>query len=314
MARSGWLNDNAHRAYPFLDADLGVPLPESAVADFGCVMGLDANYDDSDDSVYLYRVYRAADHFRFEFRTTAPSLAGRSLTFTVPDDSPDLSAFEATEDIAPGSSSSAPSSECGDDPAWEGWLTVGTLTDLKDLLAVGEDLTDGLGATKVEPARVQNLARTFVRAVHLANADRVRAETPEGCPSDGVQSDTGAIFTSARCLTGALKIKEGFNATVRQSDAENSITIGAGVGAGAGQPCEEVPLYPGETAPGGSKLLSGGPTCGEVLKSINGIGGKVVKLNQGTGVRIIPGEVEGQLVVSVDLHDMAVCHTSSITV
>ena len=316
MARPGWYNDNAHRSYPFLDADLGMPLPEAAIVDFGCIMGLDANYDDSDDAVYLARVYRGSDHFRFEFRTTAPRLTGKSLTFQVPDDSPEYATFTATEDVNPGSSgSSIASSECGDDPAWEGFLVIGDLQSLKDVLAEGESLDDISGATKIEPALIQNLARTFVRSVHLANADRIRSEPPEGCPNpDGVRSNTDRIFVNVRCLTGNLKFKEGYNCTIRQNDAENAIVIGAAVGAGAGQACDEVPIYPNEQPPNGSSLLSGGPSCNEILKSINGVGGKIIRFNPGTGVRITPGEVEGQIVVAVDLHDLAVCRTSSITV
>ncbi len=312
MARSGFYVDNAHRAYPFLDADLGMPLPEAAVVDFGCLMGLDANYDDSDDRVYLSRVLRTADHFQFEFRSTAPSLAGKSLTFLVPDDAAEHTSFEADVDVHPGSSGSSPSSECGTDSAWEGFLVVGDLSSLSGL-GVGDSLDDIDGATTIEPALVQNLARTFVRGVHLANADRVKAETPEGCDGDPVE-DADRIFTTARCMTGALLVKEGYNCAIRQIDSENALVIGAAVGAGAGEPCDEVPVHPAESPPAGSHLLTGGPGCGEILKSINGVGGKIIRLNQGTGVRIAPGLVEGQLVVAVDLHDLAICRTSSISV
>jgi hypothetical protein len=315
MARPGFYNDNAHRSYPFLDADLGMPLPESAVVDFGCLMGLSVGYDDEAHKVYLHRVYRDTGVFRFEFRCTAPAMAGQSLTFLVPDTSSEYASFTATVDVAPGSSGSSLSSECGDDPDWEGFLVIGDLFDLKNAIAVSESLDDVGGATTVEPALVQNLARTFVRAVHLANADRVRTQPPPGCPdSDVPTTDPDHSYVIARCLTGDLKFVEGYNSSIRQSDSDNAIVIGASVGAGAGQPCDEVPLYPGEMSPDGGQLLTGGPTCGEILKSINGVGGKVIRLNQGTGVRITPGETEGELIVAVDLHDLAVCRTSSITV
>lgn len=316
MARPGFFNDNAHRAYPFLDADLGMPLPESAVVDFGCVMGLDVNYDDSTHLVYLHKVFRASDHFRFEFRATAATLEGRSLTFYVPDDSSEYASFSANEDVNPGSSgSSEVSSACGDDPDWEGFLVIGDLTELKDVLGVGDSLDDIIGATIIEPARIQNLARTFVRSINLANLDRVRSVPPAECPNPGdIDSNTGVVHVSARCMTGAVQLREGYNCAIRQNDSDNSITISAAVGRGAGQPCDEVPLYPDEPTPYGSTLLTGGLSCGEILKSINGVGGRIVRLNPGTGVRITPGEDEGQLIVAVDLHGMAVCRTSSITV
>lgn len=311
MARGGFYGDNAHRAYPFLDADLGMPLPEAAVVDFGCVMGLTAGYDDSDHAVYLHQVYRGAAAYRFEFRTTAPALAGRGLVFDVPAGSAEHASFVAADDLAPGSSGS--SAGGADDPAWEGWLVVGDLAALAAVLAEGESLDDPGGDTRVEPARVQNLARSYVRAVHLANADRVRVEAPDGC-APGAPGTAGLVRVHTRNLTGDLVFAEGYNAAVRQADADNALTLGAAVGGGAGQPCGEVPTYPGETPPAGSTLLTGGPGCGDVLKSVNGVGGRVIRLTAGPGVRITPGAAEGELVVAVDLHGLAVCRASSISV
>lgn len=309
MARSGWLTDNEHRAYPFLDAPTGIPLPESAVVDFGCVVGPDSLF--SSDAVYLYRVARSGGVFSFEFRSTAAGLAGSPLTFYVPDDSPEFSGFEAGS----GSfvSGSSQSSECGDVPLWEGYLVVGDLDDLRNLLGDGDDMVadeENLGAAEVEPARVQDLGRTFVRSVNLANGDRTRAEPDE----TGSLSSPGPVetFVYARCLTGALKIRPGFNASIRQGSADNSLTVGAAVGAGAGEPCSEVPVYPGETPLDGETLLTGGPSCGEVLKSVNGVGGRTVRLSAGPGVSVSPGAGEGQLAVSVDMRGLAVCRTSSI--
>ncbi len=314
MAAADWYVENGHRAFPFVDAVAGMALPETAVVDFGCVFGLAANYDDSDDSVYLFRVARTASAVRFEFRTTAPSMGGEALVFEVPSDSLEHTYFSTSSDARIGSSSSLPSSECGDDPAWEGYLVVGDLTDLLDVLGVDDSMEDALGTTRVEPALIQNLARSFVRAVHLANADRVRVTAPDGCPAIDTGLGPGVLVTGVGCVRGDLRFSEGYNATVRQNGAAATLVFGAAVGAGAGEPCTEVPLRPGESSPDGGSLLTGGPTCAEVLKSINGVGGRTLSIRAGTGVRVFPGDVEGQLVVAIDLSGLAVCRTSSITV
>lgn len=312
MARSGFLVENEYRAYPFVDAGAGVPLPEDAVVDFGCLMGLDAGHVDGVDAVRLHRVTRAGGAVRFEFRAAAAGAADYPLAFVVPEDAAEFETFEAEADLAPGSAGSSTSSACGDAPVWEGFLVVGRLAALLDLLAEGESLDGDAGVAVVEPARVTNLARTYVRGVNLANADRVRADDPAGC-SAFAPDEPGRVYVGARCLGGDLELAEGYNCSIRQA-ADGTVTIGAGVGAGAGEPCEEVPVRAGEAAPDGGRLLTGGPTCGEVLKSINGVGGKIIRVTPGPGVRITPGASPGQLLVDVDLHGLAVCRTSSITV
>ena len=73
---------------------------------------------------------------------------------------------------------------------------------------------------------------------------------------------------------------------IDQNAFDNSITITPRVGAGEGQPCDEVPLTAAETAPAGSTLLSGGPTCNEVIRTINGIPGPHYTILAGTGVTV----------------------------
>lgn len=312
MARSGFLVENEHRAYPFVDAGAGVPLPEETVVDFGCLMGLDADHVDGVDTVRLHRVSRAGGIVRFEFRAAAVGAADYPLTFAVPETAAEFETFEAEADLAPGSAGSSTSSACGDAPVWEGFMVVGRLSALLADLAEGESLDGDAGIAVVEPARVRNLARTYVRGVNLANADRVRADDPAGCSAFD-PDEPGRVYVNARCLGGDLQLVEGYNATVRQA-ADGTVTIGAGVGAGAGEPCEEVPVRAGETSPDSGRLLTGGPTCGEVLKSVNGVGGRIVRITPGPGVRVTPGAAPGQLLVDVDLHGLAVCLTSSITV
>ena len=322
---AGFYSANEHRSYPLVDADVGVPVPDAVLVDFGCIVGLRAGYEDGVHSVWLARIARSGTAYTFDFASDAPGLADRVLRFTR-----DLAAAEyATEwaedgpltGISSSSSLTDASGECVDDPLVEGFLVTGLLAELPGLIADGDELT---GPVPVEPALVQNLARSAVRSVNLGNKERVRVDPADGCNTETTSSSSLAssvalpplvtppfvpdpILVNAACLIGALQLKEDFNCSIRVNAGDNSVTIGGQVGAGEGEPCDEVPLYADEAKPAGSALLTGGPACTEVLKSINGIGGRVVRLVAGDGVKIAPGVEPNVLVLDVDLHGMALC-------
>ena len=85
----------------------------------------------------------------------------------------------------------------------------------------------------LEPALIVNLSNSFVVGVSLANDDRTRTENPDGCDEQVWPYPTGVIFVGARCLGGELLLKPGYNATIRQNAADNSIVLGAVVVADA---------------------------------------------------------------------------------
>ena len=116
-------------------------------------------------------------------------------------------------------------------------------------------------------------------------------------------------MVNARCLRGNLQVKDGYNILLTQNTADNSLTIGAAVGAGAGQLCSgDIPLYAGETPPTGSTVLSGGPTCAQVIQTINGITGPSISILPGQGVSVDQSSKnKNTLVVNLDLHGLAVC-------
>lgn len=312
MAHAGFYSDNAHRAYPFTDVPTAAAIPEAAVVDFGVVAGLRALYVDAVSRVWLYRVARAGTTVTFEFRCDAPGCEGRALLFERDLADPEYATSFAVDDVVPGgvgssSSSSAGADDCVDDPVLEGFLVTGRMAALADFLADGAEWTDPAAVQTVEPALVQNLARTYVRQVSLANQDRTKVDPPDGCPTSSAAGPEDRLRVNATCLTGELKVKEGYNCSVRVTRQDNSITISGQVGAGEGEACEEVPLYPGEASPDGGLLLTGGPRCDEILKSVNGVGGRVVRIQAGGGVRVVPGESPHTLIVEADLHGMALC-------
>ena len=112
-------------------------------------------------------------------------------------------------------------------------------------------------------------------------------------------------------MKGDIKLEEGYNCLITQNTGDNSITIGAVVGRGAGEPCEEVPLFSGETTPvAGGHLLSGGSKCSETVRSINGKCGNLFSFSGGPGVTLTETPEENLIVINVNMSDLVICYGS----
>lgn len=323
MAAPGLYNDNSYRAYPFIQQSYlqgsaasatADSLPTAAIVDFGAIMGLYSEYQAGLHTIYLYAVRNTGSEISFEFRTTAPAASVVSLIFTRPLSPPEF-VIEYVDAGAAGNGSSASSASlsCGTSPLWEGFLVTGNLQDLLELIpAEGDALVFTSSRWQIEPARVQSLVQTYVRSIGLANFDRTHVTPPAQC-RQGSSSSSGApipIFVQTACLTGPLKLKPGYNCDIRQDDNTNTITISAAVGDGEGIVCDEVALYGGETPPADSTVLTGGPTCFNIVKTINGVGGSTVQLIGGSGVQITPDDEDPNgLLINVDLNNFVVCST-----
>ena len=322
MASPGFYNVNRNRSYPFRTGTVDQPiagpltllnLPDDAVVDAGFMMGVQSGFDPLIHSIRLRSITRIGNTFIFEFVCDAPALSGASLYFTRQVDDP-LYVTEFSEEGTPVSQSSFSGSDIEPicrQPLWSGFMVSGTMESLDLVLPGNGVLLGSTAAALLEPALVQNLANAFVEAVNLANDDRTRATAPTGCPPIVFPFETGVTHVRARCLLGQVPFKAGFNATVRQRSTDNSITFGAAVGAGEGQPCGDVPLFPGEVPPPGSQLLEGGPLCGETLRSINGIGGPIFNFFSGVGVTFTPIPEKNRLVITVTLLGLALCFSST---
>ena len=336
MANLAWYNDNQFRDYPFLNrtepitfgqqagfsssssssssdsgsaTGLSLHLPHSVVVDFGAIMEIDAEYTEAAGHyVYLHSVSRSGSTFTFKMRTTAPEGENHQLIFTRElTDEEFLIEWEDSSSIV---AEPVDPLTCPLQPRWKGFFVSGNLEELGTLLGDGEEWVFLQGLWQVEPARIQSLMDSYLRAVSLANYPRLRVNEPVGCESSsssGADED-GTPIISAECIIGDIKWKEGFNCVIRQDVTDNAIIIGAGVGVGAGEPCEEVPLFDGEAPPEGSPHLSGGPGCHEIVKSINGVVGSNVLLTAGPGFRVQPHPVvQNRLVVNKSLEDFALC-------
>lgn len=323
MAAVGFYNSNRNRSYPFLAGGTG-GLPDSAVVDCGFLTGPLVDFRPGRDAIYLARVRRSGGRFTFEFASDCPDLAGVPLIFARAEDDPEYVA-EAVEAVldAPGGSASlsdsaSSSSSAGPDGAgaflWSGYLVTGPLDDLAAALPDGGVLERAPGGLVTEPALVQVLGGTLVAALNLANDDRTRVTAPEGCDAVAWPAQAGTTIAAARGLRGALELVPGYNAAVRQDSRLGVLTLGAAVGDGAGEPCAEVPLFAGEVPPEGSRWLGGGPDCGGVLRAINGVGGPLFTLTTGAGVSLAALPEEHRVVVTVDMHGLAVCYESASAV
>jgi hypothetical protein len=329
----GWFNDNRFRAFPFqvgtVAALVGSPttierLDNSTVVDAGFVMGLNSGYIDGEHSVWLDRLDRLGSVLTFTFRSDAPGLYKKPLLFarnitdllyTVQyvDDVEDAYGISEVSDSAVYEVSEGTGDEYADcipEPLWSGFLVTGYFDNLLAVLTGNGSLTRTIGGL-LEPALVRNTANSYVASLNLVNQDRTRVTAPDGCPpieSPFPVSPTG-LYVNARCLQGDVRFIAGYNCALRQEDFNNAIIFGAAVGAGAGQVCNDPPvIFPGEIPPDGSSLLEGGSLCNEVIRSINGVGGKFSSLLSGPGVNIQAVPAQSKVIVNVNMSQLAICY------
>lgn len=318
MPSPPWFNENENRAYPFTVRSVDQPpsgpttvlnLPDALVVDCGFVAGPLSRFETKDHSVYLARVSRTGSVFSLEFQSNAPALLGTPLVFTRDVSDPDYSTSFEDSGFEGFSQSSLSDSQTGrpcDEPLWSGFLVTGKMSEFALLLPSNGTIDRGTGGGVVEPALVQNLSESVVTRLAIANDDRTRAEAPPGCDAVVYPYPTGLIYVNADCVVGDVAFKPGFNSVVTQSLGDNSITLGAGVGRGEGEPCDTIPLFPGESPPDGSTLVEGGPRCNETIRSINGLGGPQVSIFAGAGVTVTPLPNENKLIIDVTLSGLAI--------
>lgn len=317
MSQLAFLQTNAFRAYPFVDDEALVDieegfstslyineLPDCAVLDFGAIMSLNAEYEDDTDYIYLHAIRNVGGLLEFEFRTTASGAANFLLRFLC---NPAETAFATYRDVATliNTDDVSLDATCFEgDMTWEGYLIVGELAEVLALVPNDEDeQLFPVGRYRIEPGRVQNLARSFVRSLNLVNMNRTHALPPDGCDSFSTGS---TLYVNATCITGHVRLREGYNCAIRQEAA--AIVINAARGGGAGLACDEVPLYSGESSPDGGTLLTGGPTCSEIVLTINGVSGPNLQLQAGDGIDVIPHpDLANTLLITAHFNGFALC-------
>lgn len=303
MPRAGFYNDNEYRAYPFVFKSeySGVKIPNNGIVDCGFILGLDSEYDPSVHSVYLAEITRANNMINFVFKTDAPGAADFPITFTVPETA------DEWQTIFSESASNTANNFCAEEPAWEGFIVTGTF-DEEFLAAIPvnvyypemitiEDTPDYV----VEPARIQSLVRAYVRAINVANYARPRIPSCDelaSSSSSGENPPAREIIVNGTCAKGKIKLLAGYNCAIKQDDVANTITVQTfkrdrGNDDPTAEICQygsELPLYPEQVPPAGSQFLSGGPSCADLITSINGVSGVNVTIAAEAGIQIVVTE------------------------
>lgn len=304
MPRPGFYNDNEYRAYPFMYAAGNTALPTNLIVDCGIVMGLDADFDAATDSVWLSSIQRTGSVLTFTFLTSATGAAACQLEFTR-----DVTAPAWQTQFAESITADITVTPCAEEPIWEGFLTTGDITDYAGL-ADGETVSFTTNQQQLEPARIQNLAKSYLRSISLGNFARTNIPACET-----VNTLSRPIVLNKHCTQGDIRFTEGYHCSITQTDRANEITISAGLTAGRavdGELCEhgsEIPLFDGEPIPEGSKFYGGGAACDELITTINGIGGRTLNIVGGVGVQI--STTANQITVALDTNSQNNCATDT---
>ena len=329
MARPNWYNDNANRAFPFQTGSVGVSVPSSGavtmnqlpddfIVDCGFTIGPSASFVEGTDSVYLQRIYRAGSLIYFEFRVSSGEIADYPLTFvrTTSDEEYSLEYLDSDNPSeAIGNSISDSEGSACRMPFWSGYLVTGDISSITSRLSDGASIVRSSGDSLVEPVVIENMSNSIVNSFELANGDRTRATSPLGCDPIEWGFTTGLVYETARCVQGDVKLKAGYNLQIRVQESTNTIVLAPLNGAGEGNACDEVDLFPGETPPIGATntLLEGGPLCNEVLRAINGVGGEHFKIIGGQGVAVTPDPTNNCVEIDVNLLTMDLCNYSYVS-
>lgn len=309
---TGFYNHNMNRSYPFVTDTVGLDnqstllgLPSDAVVDVGFLASCKSRFDDGEHTVYLNRVYRSGTTFYFEFASDAPGLFETVITFSREVDSLDYEieyADSGTQGLSDSGSESR--ADACDEALWYGFLVTGRMTELAVLLPGDGVILRGSSGAVVEPSLVQSLAESYVSRVGLANDDRTRVEGAVDCDAVTSPFEDEDIRVSADCLVGELVLRPGYNTVLRQNP-RGGVTLTAAVGAGAGEICGELAAFDDEIPPDDGDLLTGGPRCNEVLRSVNGAGGPRLAIEAGSGVTVTPEPESNRVVINVSLVGMA---------
>lgn len=274
MARTSFYDDNRFRRYPFLSTDDtevstvdNTRVPDSVLLDCGFRFYAGSNFSDAARNVvWLDSVSWDGTHVTLSFATDALPAVWLVFTFA-----------QAAQESQVAFGTVAYSGDdgiCSDQLLWDGFAVLGSAADL--IAWAGSPRELDVSAHILEPSCSQNMDKSYVRSISLANRRRVRTTDVPGAERP--------ILVNSKCLQGPARFEEGVNCIIDYDTRRNGLIISGSVGAGAGQVCEELPVVSGESSPDGGNLLSGGPACTEIMKSINGLPGPNIIMRGTSGV------------------------------
>lgn len=327
MPKTGFYNDNEYRAYPFINkqpsdtrqAQVGGNTVydkikraiHSAIVDAGFILGVDADGAQQ----------QAVHGLRVQLLSIAASATSNSFTAVFISTATNATITFAAEEIAGDwvvvrAVSGAPTDtvlNCGvETPYWRGYIVAAGSNILKDTFTALGFVPNEMGqlvfnaATEtepfefeIEPGRLQNKARSYLRSVTVGNFDRIRVPI---CGEDTVVTPR-PVRVALPCMRGPIVFEEGYNCQLSQINRSNTFTVSARKDAGAKKDAAycanngEIPLFLDEEKPilipatGNapevrSEFYSGGPACNELVYTINGVGGRNVSFIPGAGITI----------------------------
>lgn len=339
MARE-WYDSNMGRSYPFKKGQFRITpteppslalLPYGAIVDCGFMTYPAANFDPRIHSVYLSRIDKMDDTISIYFDSNAPNLAGNPIIFTR-----SLSDPTWTLEYANSQLNHVPPEveESCDGPLWSGYLVTGNMDAIAEffvgvalgfavfidvppetpILNEGEYVTYAVSSSleslvavgpniHVLPSLIQVISN--VTAIHLANDERTRYENPSDCDPVSWPFTLADIYVNKRCVTEHVHFVAGYNVALRSQSSKNSLIVDAAVGAGKGEPCEEIRLCSSESVSSGA--LHGAESCNGVIRSINGEGGPMFYIHTGKGVELGIATAENKVTLDVSMNDTANC-------
>lgn len=289
-------NENKNRAYPFLEGQSLIP--NSAIVSCGFSIGPGTGFAADVHNVTLTQISIVSNVFHFLFSCNAPGLVGYIVDFAVAADATDYKITYASTDVT--------SDYCEVSVLFDGFLVTGSLAELSEALVANNGPL--VGAATVEPALITDISESFVNSIGIANGDRTRWTPRAGCPDPIIPFTPAPQYVGASCLTGPIRFHAGYNCAINQYSEANTITFAAAKGGGGGESCAEVPLFNAaiETLAWAS-TLDGSPRCHEVLRSINGVGGKNIDIIGGLGITVGHDNANSTVVVDIDTRGLAVC-------
>ena len=326
MAAADFYDDNLNRSWPFVVGTVGVStpetgvftmreLPDEAVVDAGFVIGSDVSFDPSVDQIFLHSITRVdATTAAVVLASSCQDLASESYSLTVEGvtaDSRFQTVFFESDLPFEGSESSSSSSlfpsytPCGN-PFWMGYVVFGRLYDVLARLSDGQTITRQDGDAVFYGTTVQTTAGHVVTSINVANKDRTRAVRPSKCQPAVWSFPVGEIYVVEQCITGDVVLRPGFNSYFVQPTAK-SLQLSATLNAGLGQPCNEIPLFENESGPTNvdTDSLGGDFYCGDVLRSVSGIGGPDFNFLADRGVSVIGDDDNNTVIIDVDLNGIS---------
>lgn len=304
MARNEWYTDNANRRYPFdisNAAGLGTSantLPTSAIVDAGftCLHG--TGFQPGASRIWVAEVALTPSHVQITLASNADGLAdtdeqpgGFPLVFDIPRNTPENTAiFASCEVVGDGL--------CAEYLLWYGFLVIGDVAALVDWIQTTRSGPLLPAVHVFEPHCAQSLQNAYMRSLTVANRRRTR--------TTDIPGEARPIIPIATCRQGPQRFVPGYNCVISYDTANNGLVFSARAGEGEGQPCGEVPQFPDEAPLEGSRLLSGGPTCRETIRSINGVLGPAIRIRGENGVTLQRHPTEpGRIVVRLDPTQLA---------